>query len=379
MPSVSSWARPLTATQGRRCSGTPTMAVSRTRAFGSPCPSTTTSARAPASFARRRASESGVSDSTGTARLVSVRASSSGRCSRSRAMRRLLPAPVQMIAARIAASSASVTVSMPPMSSVALPRRAGVGEQRQADQDRDGERPAHPGRGDGARHRLAGDLPHDGAQHPAAVQRQTGQQIERGDDQVGDHQAGEQHARDRTGLDGLHPQVEETGQDEREQRPDEGQDELAARRLGFLLDLRDPAEELELDAAHRQFEAQRGDGVGQFVDEYGGVEGDREEEGDEIAHAAELGQHPVELTAEDPGDEGRDDEPAGGDIDGHAEGTAHQNAAAGAVGASRLAAVGVRSSRSGLRSLALTARVVLVHGFLSLRLRRSLDPAVRRV
>ncbi len=36
-----------------------------------------------------------------------------GRCSRRRAMRRLLPAPVQMIAARMAARSASIRVSMP--------------------------------------------------------------------------------------------------------------------------------------------------------------------------------------------------------------------------------------------------------------------------
>ena len=50
MPGVRSWVRPLTATQGRRCSGTPTIADSRTSAVGSPWPSTTTSARAPASL-----------------------------------------------------------------------------------------------------------------------------------------------------------------------------------------------------------------------------------------------------------------------------------------------------------------------------------------
>ncbi|CAM5577006.1 hypothetical protein SCYAM73S_00239 [Streptomyces cyaneofuscatus] len=36
-------------------------------------------------------------------------------------MRRLFPAPVQMMPARIAASRASMTVSTPPMSSLALP------------------------------------------------------------------------------------------------------------------------------------------------------------------------------------------------------------------------------------------------------------------
>ncbi len=205
----------------------------------------------------------------------------------------------------------------------------GVGEQRQADEDGDGERAADPGGGDGAGHGPAGDLPDDGAQHPAAVQRQAGQQVEDGDDEVGDHQAGEQDAGDRAGLDQLHADVEDPGEDEGEQRADEGEDEFPAGGLGLLLDLRDAAEELQLDAAYGQLEAQGGDGVGQLVDEHRGVEGDGEEEGDEVAGGAELGQHPLQLAAEDPGDEGGDEEPAGGDVDGHAEGAAHQDAAAG--------------------------------------------------
>lgn len=117
--------------------------------------------------------------------------------------------------------------------------------------------------------------------------------------------------------------------------------------------------------------------MGQFVDEYGGVEGDREEERDQVARAAEFGEHAVELTAEDPGDEGCDDEPAGGDIDRHTEGTAHEDATARAVGAPRFAAAGVRSPGPGPRPFALTACVVLFHGFPSLRMLRSLDHAVR--
>ena len=81
-----------------------------------------------------------------------------------------------------------------------------------------------------------------------------------------------------------------------------------------------------------QLEAQGGDGVGEFVDQDGGVEGDREEEGDEVADGAEFGQDAVELAAEHPGDEGGDEEPAGRDVDGHAEGAAHQEAAAGLPG-----------------------------------------------
>lgn len=220
--------------------------------------------------------------------------------------------------------------------------QAGLGEQGQSDEDGDGEGAADPGGGDRAGHRPAGDLPDDGAEHAAAVEGQSGEQVERGHDQVGDHQSGEQDAGDGAGLDGQQGDVEDAREDQGEQGAHEGQDELAARGLGFLLDLRDAAEELELDAAHRQFVAQGGDGVGEFVDEYGGVEGDREEQGDEVAEGAEFGQDAVELAAEDPGDQGGDEEPAGRDVHGYAEGAAHEDAAAGLLGAPGRFGSGVR-------------------------------------
>lgn len=218
--------------------------------------------------------------------------------------------------------------------------RTGLGEPREPDQDGDGEGAADPGGGDGAGHRPAGDLPDDRAEHAATVEGQAGEQVEGGHDEVGDHQAGQQDAGDRTGLDGTEGAVEDAGEDEGEQRSDEGQHELPPWRLGLLLDLGDPAEELQLDTAHGQLEAERGHGVGELVDKDGGVEGDREEEGDEVAGGAELGQHPVELSAEHPGDQRGDQEPAGGDIDGHAERPAHEQPAAGVLGALRRTALG---------------------------------------
>ena len=86
------------------------------------------------------------------------------------------------------------------------------------------------------------------------------------------------------------PPKNTAGEHQGEQRADEGEHELPAGGVGLLLDLRDAAEELELDAAHRQLEAERGDGVGEFVDEHGGVEGDGEEERDQVAGRPELGQ-----------------------------------------------------------------------------------------
>ena len=165
------------------------------------------------------------------------------------------------------------------------------------------------------------------------------------------------------GFDELQRDVEDAAEDEGEQGAHEGEDELAARGLGLLLDLGDAAEELELDAAHRQLVAQGGDGVGELVDEHGGVEGDREEERDQVAGAAEFRQDAVELSAEDPCDQRRDDEPAGCDVHGHAEGAPHQEAASRVCRASRFALVrsgaGVLAPCAGLRAPAVAA---LVHG-----------------
>lgn len=171
----------------------------------------------------------------------------------------------------------------------------------------------------------------------------------------------EEDAGDGGGVDGLHAEVEESGEGEGEEGADEGEDEFAAGGLGFLLDLGDSAEELELDAAHREFEAEGGDGVREFVDEDGGVEGDGEEEGDEVADGAEVGQDPVELVAEDPGDEGGDEEPAGRDVDGHAEGAAHEESAA-RVGAAVGALAGLVGVCHGCPSFGAVRRVGSVGG-----------------
>ena len=72
----------------------------------------------------------------------------------------------------------------------------------------------------------------------------------------------------------------------------------------------------------------------QFVDEHGGVEGDREEERDEVAGHAEFGQDAVELAAEYPGDECGDEEPAGRHVHGDSEGASHEQATAGFLAAS---------------------------------------------
>ncbi len=89
-------------------------------------------------------------------------------------------------------------------------------------------------------------------------------------------------------------------EDEGEQWCGEGRRELQARVLGLLLDLRDAAE-LQLDPAPPG--GSTAATVASSWTRTEGVEGDREEEGHEVAQGAEFGQHAVELAAEHPGDQ----------------------------------------------------------------------------
>ena len=77
-PGSTGRARSLTATHGCRCSGSAFTAASETNPLGLPSESTTTSARASASRARRTASETGSSAVTDIARRMSVRMSNRG-------------------------------------------------------------------------------------------------------------------------------------------------------------------------------------------------------------------------------------------------------------------------------------------------------------
>ena len=153
MPSVRSWARPLTATQGRRCSGTPTMAASRTRRDGlAVAVDDDQGAGAGVVGAAQRLGERGVGlDGDGApgeragAQLREVFAQ---------------PGHAQAVAGagpddggedRGEQGVGDGVHAADVLGCVA--EAAGVGEQRQADQHGDGEGAADPGGGDGAGHR----------------------------------------------------------------------------------------------------------------------------------------------------------------------------------------------------------------------------------
>ena len=163
---------------------------------GVPSPSTTTRPRAPAASARRSASASGRSTVTGMARRVRARADRPGsRCCTARPGRGLAG--------------------------------AGPDERRRAappqiDVDEVGSRPSSGGHAGTARRgrptatprpaqpattvpvcAAAGDPPDRGGQHPAAVQRQAGQQVEHADEQVAQHQGSGQQAADRARVEQL--------------------------------------------------------------------------------------------------------------------------------------------------------------------------------
>ena len=121
--------------------------------------------------------------------------------------------------------------------------------------------------------RPPGDLPDAGPQHPAAVQRQAGQQVEDADDQVGEISCVDQHAGRPCRGDDLVTSAEPTPASTSESSgPAAATSELPAGRRRLLLDLGDAAERVQQDPADRQLEGAGHHAVAQLVDEHRGVE-----------------------------------------------------------------------------------------------------------
>ena len=110
--------------------------------------------------------------------------------------------------------------------------------------------PAAPAGDDRAAVRVAGELPDRRPQHPAAVERQPGHQVEHADDQVGARPAPPRRAR--AGRRAATKQQAQDDQPDRQrgQRPDHRDPRTPARgRVGLAVDLGDAAEEVQGDRA----------------------------------------------------------------------------------------------------------------------------------
>ena len=93
----------------------------------------------------------------------------------------------------------------------------------------DGGDPAAPAGDDGAAVRVAGDAPDDGLEHPAAVERQPGHQVEHADEQVGAGEALDGHQQQARRASTNHSAERGRADRERGERPDDGDPELLAR------------------------------------------------------------------------------------------------------------------------------------------------------
>ncbi len=220
------------------------------------------------------------------------------------------------------------------------PQHPGVDERQR---DHHGPQdPARPRRRDRAGQGAPGERPHTRAQDPTAVQRQPGQQVEDAHQEVGHPQLPHQHPDD--GVGGRQQVADEPGrgQDQRQQRTAEGDPELLARLLGLAFDLRDPAEHVEGDAAHRQPVVARDHAVREFVHQHRGVQQHGEDEGHQVGGGAQ-GQGVLDHRLVEQGEQDRDDRPGGGDVDGDSEGASHPQPSAAFFGTGGLGAAVVGS------------------------------------
>ena len=145
-------------------------------------------------------------------------------------------------------------------------------------------------------------------EHPTAVQRQPGHQVQRADHEVRHGQALHGEPEQAVGEDV--PEAERDGTDsERGQRPDDGDHELRTRRPGLAADLGGTAEEVDADRVHGQSVVARGDRVGRLVQEDREVEQDRERQPGDVREHAQPGRLRLDPRRHQEGDQRRDHQP----------------------------------------------------------------------
>ena len=115
----------------------------------------------------------------------------------------------------------------------------------------------------------AGDLPHKGLHHQAAVEGQAGQKIEQGKHQVEHPQLGDHLAQHRGLVGGwMHSGQECDSQRQAHQRTGQGDSESAEGRGTFAFDAGDATQQEQGDAAHPHALAEGHKGVAQFVEHH---------------------------------------------------------------------------------------------------------------
>ncbi len=149
----------------------------------------------------------------------------------------------------------------------------GTGQHGQRDdQHRDREHPPGPGGEHRGGSRPAGDLPHSGPEHPAAIQRQAGHEVEHADQQIDPDQPLDQQVRQAAGMDGDEQSVSGRRQRQGHRWAGRGHQEFLAGSRWLLLDLGETAERVKQDPAYRKAESPGHDRMTEFVHQDGAVE-----------------------------------------------------------------------------------------------------------
>ncbi len=166
---------------------------------------------------------------------------------------------------------------------------------------------------------VAGGRPDGRLEGLAAVERQAGQEVVGGDQEVGDAHLEGQLPGQGTGLG--HGEGGQAGEaeDGRDGRSGQGDGRGGARAMGLAVHLGEAAEGVEVDLAHPYPRAQAHQGVAELVEEDRGEQREREERGDEVGGAlADAGDRAAHDRRVDGDDHGGEQQPGVAEHDGDA-------------------------------------------------------------
>ena len=195
-----------------------------------------------------------------------------------------------------------------------VPHLAQHDRVRQGEDRRD---PTAPPGGEGAAVDVPRQPPDDRLEHPPAVQRQPGDQVDQAHQQVGAGEAPDRQQQQPVGRHGPQRQRRAT-HGERRQRPDDGDHQLVLGRASLPLDGGHPAQEVQGDRAHRVAVVPGHQRVRGLVDEHRAVEDDREGQPRDVLQRPQPGLGVLHRRRHHDGDQRRDQQPRRRHVDARA-------------------------------------------------------------
>jgi RsiW-degrading membrane proteinase PrsW (M82 family) len=152
---------------------------------------------------------------------------------------------------------------------------SGEGAEQAVDDQHGADQPAGPGGGERGAHAVAVAAPQQPAQHPPAVEGGGRHQVEQGEGRVAEGQPRGHHHRHRQAADHVERdrgQAEADGQGQADGRADERDPQLVVGAGRLVLELGDPAQQPQGDAADAQAGPARDQGVAELVGQQRGQE-----------------------------------------------------------------------------------------------------------